>query len=263
MVPIDHSAFYFVYPSWAKFPYKWEALDEIFHKPLESLSLMESECLNSRNPGCWSALGYTTGADKFQLIPGPAGNGVIKGTGRFPGSRLLWVAVLLRGADFSTLPGFPTTGIEWIRLLEEKDTDEHFLGLKEHAPTYLPEISLDHAENCGATVYVSLAFGTKARDEEASLRFQMRCQVFGLKCQPVSSLDCLPESAKAITSPVIHHRWYCFENVSDDLGLLVAKLFYLGCAAKYESRAFKFVHLVGTFEGEPKMTQGWREYRRG
>jgi hypothetical protein len=256
MVSINHEAFYLVYPSWAKYLYKWEALGEIFRKPLES------GYLNHRDPLYWPTIGYELGTDKFQLIQGPAGNGIIKGLGQLPSSRYLWLPVLGRAADFRTLPGFPTVGFGGVSWLEEKDTDEHFLGLKKHAPTFLPQISLDHAENCGSTVYVSLAFGTKARDEETCLRFQMRCQVFGLKCNTVHSSDALPDTAKAISSPVIHHRWYCFENVSEDLGLFVAKLFYLGCAAKYESRAFKFVHLVGSFEGEPRMTRGWREYRR-
>ena len=224
---------------------------------------MESGFLKDRDPGYWPAIGYVKGDDRFQLIQGPAGNGIIKGTGDFPlRARYLWLAVLGRGADFRWLHGFPTTGFEYVSLLSEKDTAEHSLGLKKHAPTYLPQISMDHVDNCGTTVYMSLAFGTKARDEEMCLRFQMRSQVFGLKCEPMSALEGLPEIAKSLTNPSIYHRWYCFENITDDLGLFLAKSFYLGCAAKYEARTFKFVHLVGSFEGKPKMTPGWREYRK-
>ncbi|MDB6068483.1 MAG: hypothetical protein JWR26_4691 [Pedosphaera sp.] len=125
--------------------------------------------------------------------------------------------------------------------------------------TYEPSISVDFEDCKYSLVYVSLAFRKNNVDEEVNLRFQMRCQAFGLKCRPITSPEGVIQTAAKLTSPTITHSWFALEDVRDDAGLLIAKMFYLGCAAKQEAnRRFVAVHLVGPFEGNPSMAVRWR-----
>jgi hypothetical protein len=262
MIIQDKSRFYLVYPSWAKHAWKWEELDAAFRDPLVTGGLG----LDQRD--YFEKLGYQAAPDSYELISGPVGNGIIRGitSCEFWGhAKLYWLAVLIHGkhrdgADFSTLPDFGVHSEYDVRWLEEKHTGEHQLGLKEPFPTFLPKITLDHAECPDSVVYVSLAFRALSSgnvDDEACLRFQMRCQVFGLKCRPIDpATEFLPETTKAMVSPKINHRWYVVERGQDDLGLFVAKMFYLACAAKQEAnKLFQFIHLVGAFEGTPTMSR--------
>ena len=77
--------------------------------------------------------------------------------------------------------------------------------------------------------------------------------------RPVASPEGVIQMAAKLTSPVITHSWFALDDVKDDAGLLIAKMFYLGCAAKQEAnRRFVAVHLVGPFEGNPSMAVRWR-----
>lgn len=262
MIKEDKSRFYFVYPSWAKHAWRWDELDAAFRDPLVTGRL------GIHQKDYFEKLGYRDAPDSYELIPGPVGNGIIRGkTARdsWWHDRLYWVAVLSSGKDydgasFISLPGFDDDCEYAVRWLEEKHSGEHQLGLKEKFPTFLPKITLDYADCPATAVYVSLAFralSTGNVDDEACLRFQMRCQVFGMKCRPIDPVaDSLPEPAKALVSPKITHRWYLVERGGDDLGFFVAKMFYLACAAKKEAnKLFQFVHLVGDFEGKPAMAR--------
>jgi hypothetical protein len=262
MIAEDRSRFYFVYPSWAKHARKWEDLEEAFRDPL----VIGGLGLDRRD--YYEKLGYQIAPESYELIPGPVGNGIIQGitSCEFWGrERYYWMAVLLSGknfdgADFSSLPDFGVHCEYAVRWLEEKNSGELQLGLKEKHPAFLPKITLDYADCPDTVVYVSLAFRAVASgnvDDEACLRFQMRCQVFGLKCRSLDpATEQLPETAKAMVSPKITHRWYVVERGQHDLGLLVAKLFYLACATKQEAnKLFLFIHLVGAFEGKPAMSR--------
>lgn len=253
MIRLDPKAFYYVYPSWADYRFKWGELSRIFTNPFGSGFLA--------NESSWRRIKYQLGERAFELIAGPVGNGIIKGIGDRRTDKFLWQAVLLQETDFTRLPGFhylaPEYGACW---LEEKGSADLAMGLKVRAATFLPSISMDYDDCPDSVVYVSMAFGTRTQDEELCLRAQMLWQGFGLKCQPASPLDSLPPVARNLVSPVISHRWFILERGTDDAGLLAAKAFYLGCAAKYVSRSFKFIHLIGAFEGKPKMAQLWTKY---
>jgi hypothetical protein len=264
MIVEDKSRFYFVYPSWAKHAWKWDDLPSAFLDPLVTGGL-------GYRQDSFEKLGYRIAPESFELIPGPAGNGIIRGTtscdfwGR---ERYYWAAVLLNGknydgADFSTLPDFGVHSGYAVRWLEEKTSGDYRLGIRKHFPTFLPRITLDYAECPDWVIYVSLAFRAQPSgkvDDGACLRFQERCQVFGLKCRPVDlTAESLPEAAKVMVSPKVTHRWYVVERGPDDLGLLVAKMFYLACATKQEAdKLFQFIHLVGAIEGKPSMSRQLR-----
>jgi hypothetical protein len=253
MILTDPSAFYYVYPSWANYRFKWADLHAIFLDPYGTGFL--------DNEPYWSKIRYKEGFNTFRLIDGPLGNGIIKGIGNQRSDRFLWMAVLMQETDFTSLPGFhynaPDYGVHW---MEEKGSAERVLGLKEAAPTFLPRVSLDYDDCPNSSVFVSLAFGTRTQDEELCLRFQMLAGSFGLNCQPVLEVNSLPDVTRKMVSPVINHRWFLMEHVEDDAGLLASKAFYLGCAMKYVSKRFKYIHLVGAFEGKPAMAQLWKEY---
>jgi hypothetical protein len=250
MIPIKNDVFYDVYPSWSKLQLPWEKLEEIFQDPFLHGYLDDRPR--------YVRLGYTPGTDRFKLINGPVGNGIIQGQGDLVKSRYFWLGAIIQRADFRPLNGFPAHkapqfGVHW---LDEKNSAEHKLGLLKKFPVYEPLISADFADCPDSVVYVSLAFGKNLVDEEVTLRFQARCQVFGMKCQPIDSLESLPKTALSLTSPVIAQHWFKLENIEEDAGQLVAKMYYLACAAKQEStKRFRSLHMVGAFEGRPVMAQ--------
>ena len=252
MIPIKNDAFYYVYPSWSKLQLPWEELEEIFLDPFLHGYLDDRPS--------YVRLGYTPGTGRFKLIDGPVGNGIIQGHGDPIKSRYFWQGAITKRADYRGLNGFPVYnapqfGVWW---LDQKNTAEHKLGLVKKFLVYEPSISADFADCSDSLVYVSLAFGKKLVDEEVALRFQARCQVFGMKCRPVDSVECLPKTALNLTSPVIAQHWFTLEDFDEDAGQLVAKMYYLACAAKQESnKRFRSLHLVGAFEGKPVMAQNW------
>lgn len=256
MITNNLEVFYMVYPSWAKFPWRWKKLDAIFRDPYGSGFLERSKNLER--------IGYHPGIEKYQLISGPVGNGIIKGIGNMKGYRCLWMPVLTKVVNFIPLPGFPDGGepeYDNVKWMEEKNTDEHRLGLKTLFPTFLPKISFDYDECPDTHVYVSLAFralSTGRVDDEICLRFQMRCRSFGWQCRPINHDDQIPSVVGRLVSPRVIHRWFIVERGDDDAGLLAAKMFYLACAAKQENQhLFQWLHVVGAFETKPAMAQSW------
>ena len=260
MLRRNPNAFYMVQPSWAGLPWAWSELSAVFRDPFGLGRLPQDPK--------WAALGYESGADKFELIDGPSGNGIIRVicTKPFQEVRYLWIIVLLQnrsdfgGVNLPALPGFPPSVTEYgVCFIEEKRSAETRLGLRKPQRTFLPRITLDFAECPDGTVFASLAFQRLSSgqvDELVGVIFEQRCQEFGLKCQPLALTNrTLPETATQMASPFVCHRWFVLELVGEDLGLLAAQMFYLACAAKQESKQLQFVHLVGAFEGSPSMAR--------
>src|SRR4051812_45828705 len=99
MIQEHKNAFYLVFPPWAKLPFKWEDLPQIFRNPYKAGFLDQ--------PQRWKRLGYTLGRGSFEFIDGPCGNGIIKGTGTLTKARYLWFAALTKGAAVARPSGVP------------------------------------------------------------------------------------------------------------------------------------------------------------
>lgn len=260
MISLAPDVFYYVYPSWSSFPWKWENLDKIFRDPFGTGFLP--------NDGKLEKIGYSLGADKFELISGPVQNGIIRSLGVPLRARYFWKSVMLESANFPNLPGFPPSSWEFgVCWLDQKRSDEIALGLEKPFPSFPVSISLDYANCSDSIFFASLSFRTNPSlrnpagriDEEVCLRFQMRCKYFGFDCE-VASVDGLPDTAKKLRSEYLAQRWFILKRGRDDLGLLSAKMFYLGCAAKQEAnRSLYCINLVGAFEKKPAMAKGWRK----
>ena len=250
MISLTPDVFYIVYPPWAKFSWQWDNLRMIFSDPISAGILPDD--------GRLEQLGYEPGSDKYELINGPVGNGIIKGIGNTMTAKYLWMAVLIRDAMLVRFPGFPVSVLEYnVCWLEQKETAEHKMGLSKRFQTFLPTISLDYDDLPDSSVYASLAFRKGRIDEEVSLRFQMRCRTYGWKCEPVQS-GLINGTGAKLASPLISHHWFIVAKGNDDLGILASKMFYLGCAAKQEAnRDFQSIHLVGSFDRKPSMAQAW------
>lgn len=251
MILLSKDSFYYVYPSWAAFSWRWENLGTVFRDPIASGFLENGEKLKK--------LGYEDGCGQFELIDGPFGNGIIRGI-MTKQSRFLWMAVMFHGANFVPLPGFPPDVWDYrVCWLHQKETPEQILGMEKKLRMYLPRISLDHDELPESCVFVALTFRRGRVDEQVCASFWEGCRNFGIECHPVESKNLHSKVAKRLASPVLTHEWFALKINADDVGLLAAKMFYLGCVAKQKSSDFRYVHVIGTLEGKPTMAQSWRD----
>ena len=249
--------FYYVYPSWAKFDWKWEGLAEIFTNPYQTGFLHVHEKLEE--------IGYVPGVDKFELIDGPIGNGIIKSMENSK-SKFFWQAVMIRDVNFMPLrglckPGCPVSVLEYgVCWLDEKSKAEHKVGIKNKFPIYVPKLTLDYTGCPDSEVYVSLSFRAGKVDGKICRNFEAYCRYFGFECYNEESKHFeLPVEASRLNSPLVSQVWFLLKNVQNDLGLLLAKMFYVACAVKEQAgRPFEFIHLLGNFEGTPAMSKSLR-----
>ena len=248
----NKEAFYLILPSWARLAFKWADLGDLFARPFDKGALAR--------PDYWTRIGYKQNDNTFQLINGPAGNGIIKGIGDINKSRYLWMAVLLQQAEFRPLPGFPRIGFNsnlfW---LAEKDTPENYLGLQKKSSAFLPLISLEYDEALESSICVSLVFKSTIPDKVTCSDFCTQCREFGIECYPIVHLGSLSKEGQRLMCRGFSYQWYTI-GISDDIGLIVAKIFYVACLLKQSHDTFKFVHLIGAFEEKPTMARRWKEY---
>lgn len=75
MLKVEPKYYYEVYPSWADLSYRWEELPTLLADPENSSYFQEDPNKMRTN---WEALGYPEKGQRFELIDGPAGGGIVR-----------------------------------------------------------------------------------------------------------------------------------------------------------------------------------------
>ncbi len=254
---------YIVYPSWARFSYRWENLWPLLSAPLRSGYL-------DPRPEYWRRLGYPEVPQPFKLIDGPAGGGIVRADFAPPDK---WMPGLILSHEASIRRPVGYTAevvqtIENVRYLEPNDGPLAGIPfapsiLKRKAKIYVCGVSAEHVEAAGCSVYWVVGFERAKNSHKGISDMPIWAEHFGLKAIRISEL---PESIRAETAswfvdPAYDHAWFGIESDNAGVGFHFAVVVYLAYHLRRVAGSRMFsMNLVADIEGKPNARHLW--YRK-
>lgn len=254
MLLSESNCSYIVYPSWAKFSYRWEDLPGILWNP------RKSGFLNPTDPYA----DFPLAAPRIEYIEGPVGGGILRVEVGYR-ERWLGALVLTQEADFKNPPGLPPGGrIDGfdadVRYIEPSESLASQFGLEKAPRLYLCLASPEHADAAGENVYWMLSYVKGIRELRGLFHLERWAESLG---RSLTRLTRIPEALEAETSPwfldeTLTVAWYEVGGASERTGYEFALVLYSALALRKQSgRRLHAMHLVASIEGQPAFRRDW------
>lgn len=254
-----------VYPSWAKFSYKWHDLDMLLRSPLSSRYLAHRDD--------WFQLGYSRITDNFQLIEGPAGNGIIvKKRGKTADASQIerWLpGVLLTSEAYFRLPPGISAVSDYdyqVSYLTPKPNDMIRLGIGKQKVDPMPYFSIEPFRGLDESACLCVT-GRGSGPIESSVALTRLLLSFGITAEQFDwSSDPNIRQYEGVNRFCekwgLKSTWYFLDSGGYDLGVLFAIAIYMGGHLRHKiGPRIKSIHLVTSIPNYPEICPTWSMQR--
>lgn len=251
MLRLELDREYIVYPSWIKSAYEWTQIPDIINNPLK----YDPSARLTYTGEQLRKFGYFDPPKKYQMIPGPAGWGIVdvhmkKGERWAPLNSLFFD----KGVDLTMPPCMNSVNSNVGYVIPTSDTGWYLdTGIK--CKDYSIAATYEHVEAAGEQVYWLFSAKPVKKGLPEILEVPYWAKAFDLE------VKLLTEIPKKVLDETLNWRkqeyqffWFSAEGAGDKLGYYFAAMFYIALHLSFVTKKkINTAHLLAQIEGKPQV----------